>query len=373
MKLFLSAGEASGDAYAARILDLLGNPDSVGLGASRSKKAGMTLLADTSRWGVMSILQSLKVFPRIFPGYYKAKKYLDRNEGFFIPIDFGYVNIRLARHAKRRGWTVLYFVPPGSWRRDKQGRDLPAITDAVVTPFQYSAEMLNAMGARAFWFGHPIKELLRATKTSVTRGETIAILPGSRHHEIVENLGPIAEATRGLGKLEFGLPIDFDVNWIRSLWKGDQATFTVGDTHNVLRRAKAGIVCSGTATLEAALLRCPHVVMYRMPKSSIIEAKLIGFKLPKFISLPNIILDRPVLPELIQMFATPEAIRNELLGVLANPGPQLAAFEELDQALGPEDAITKTAGLIRQMMEAAPSHQLDTAQKIVGPLPKVGG
>lgn len=382
MRVFLSTGEASGDAYAAELVEEMRRLGGSGfryegLGGTRMKAARIALVADTSRWGAISIAQSLAAFPRAVGGYYRAKRALDKDPGLFIPIDFGYANIRLSRHAKNRGWKVLYFVPPGSWRRDRQGKDLASLTDAIATPFSWSAEILVANGAKAHWFGHPIRQLLRKAVNQVEAVETVspfldgprvAILPGSRKHEIEENLPVIAEAVRSLSSdtggfsplaatLEFALAPNVDEEEVRAQWRRlvperDHDRFVKGDTYGVLRRGRAAIVCSGTATLEAALCGCPMVVIYRVTKAMVIEAKLIGWRRPRFIALPNILLNRQVVPELVQVEATPLAIRTHLDGLLGDTPEreaQLAAFEELSTVLGPEDAITQTAQLALEM------------------------
>ncbi|RYG19321.1 hypothetical protein EON82_21605, partial [bacterium] len=165
MRIFVSTGEASGDAYGAALVGELRARGEAGpyegLGGTRMRDQDVDLLADSSHWGAITISQSLPLVRRVMGSYYRAKRALSAGQpGLFVPIDFGYVNIRLARHAKARGWKVLYFVPPGSWRRHKQGKDLPAVTDAIVTPFSWSAEILERMGANVRWFGHPIKSLL---------------------------------------------------------------------------------------------------------------------------------------------------------------------------------------------------------------------
>jgi lipid-A-disaccharide synthase len=367
VRIFVSAGEASGDAYGAALVSviqrLVGEGDSLstksranlyeGLGGRRMAAAEVSLIADTGNWGAISFVQSLKTAPRILRGYYAAKRRLRQDEaGLFIPIDFGYVNIRLARHAKNHGWRVLYFVPPGSWNRERQGRDLPALTDAISTPFSWSADLLRAAGANAYWFGHPIRQILGDPST-VTRGDGLAILPGSRKHEITENLPLIAEALRDLNvpSVEFGLAPSVDVARFRLRWSRlapdrKQDVFTQGDSASVFRRARAAIVCSGTATLEAALCGCPMVVVYRVSKLVQFEAALIGFKRPKFIALPNILLDRMAVPELLQTEATTQAVVGELSRILPDGEPreaQIISFKELESLLGPSDAITQTA------------------------------
>lgn len=365
MRLFFSAGEASGDLYASKLLHEIQlaipeqNLTAEGIGGKRLQSAGATVHADTSRWGAIGITESFKLIPRVFTAYYSAKRKLSSGTpGLFIPIDFGYVNIRLARHAKNRGWKVLYFIPPGSWRRDRQGGDLPAVTDWIVTPFPWSAEILSRMGANAHWFGHPLKQVVGERHHEGS--DRIAVLPGSRHHEIELNLPAIAKALEqisGTRTVEFAVASSVSPDEVRSRWTalgGGNATFTAGDTAGVLNRAKAAIVCSGTATLEAALCETPCVVVYNVSRVAEVEAKIVRFKV-EYIALPNIILQRRLLPELIQHDASPENIAKELAPLLQDGQEresQLAGFREIVDLLGPSDAITKTASLVRQIVLA---------------------
>ena len=217
MRIFLSAGEASGDAYAAALVQALrsqGYSGSFeGAGGPRMAAEGVEMLADTSRFGAMSIGHSLPLLPYGLASYYRAKRKLAQGErGIIVPIDFGAVNIRLIRYAKRIGWRVMYFVPPGSWRRDRQGKDLPVLADRIVTPFSWSAEILKEMGADVRWFGHPIKSLVRGGVSVPADELTLAVLPGSRPQELRNNLPILSEA---LGDwphpLEFGLAAGADV------------------------------------------------------------------------------------------------------------------------------------------------------------------
>lgn len=364
MRVFTSAGEASGDAYAAAFLRELRacEPDvrGEGIGGPRSRAQGEGPWIDSSRWGVISITQAVRVYFRVKLGLERAKRQMASGPaGLFVPIDFGFFNLRLARYARARGWKVLYFVPPGSWRRDRQGKDLPALTDAIVTPFSWSAEILNKMGANAHFYGHPIRQLIRERARVEVRGNSVAVLPGSRESELRENLPAIAGAVRDLpNPVEFGLAPTVDLAAFQSRWRhlapGREADrFAVGDTYGVLRRARAGIVCSGTATLEAALCGCPMTIVYRISRLMEFEAKLLRVR-PKYIGLPNILLDRLAIPERIQHQATPAQIRTDLDALLADSPEriaQLTAFKELEQLLGPEDAIRQTAELARTLIQ----------------------
>jgi lipid-A-disaccharide synthase len=368
-RVVLSTGEASGDAYGAALiaaLKALGYEASYeGIGGKKMGASGVKLWADSSHWGAISIVQSLKVYPRVVSGYYRAKRLLRQGErGLFVAIDFGYANIRLCRHAKAQGWEVLYFIPPGSWRRDKQGKDLPLVTDRIVTPFPWSADLLAKMGANVRWFGHPLKEQLDGLG-QIDREDAIAVLPGSRKHEIEENMPVIVEALnelfgrRQLGgscKVLFGLASTVDAHvflqrWIKGAKFETQVETISGSASTCLKRADRAIVCSGTASLEAALCGTPLVVIYRVSKAMVMEAKLIGFKVPKFISLPNILLDERAIPELIQDDATGSTIAAELLAIGSGEArqKQLEAFGRLDEMLGPSDAITQTARWIANL------------------------
>ena len=367
MNVFVSAGEASGDAYAGALVSEIkrlseaAELNFMGIGGKRFRDSGATMTADSSDWGAVSILESLKVVPKVIRGYYKAKHFVKSTKpGLLIPIDFGYANIRLARHAKRAGWKVLYFVPPSSWRRDKQGKDLPHITDAISTPFSWSADLLKQAGANAHWFGHPILQLLkdRGLSLSPQTSTHIGVLPGSRTHEIKENL-PLLAATLN-EPVEFALAPSvnlerFKTEWSRLAPGRQNDRFTQGDVYAVLARCKAAVVCSGTATLEAALCRCPMVVIYKLPKIAEVEAKIVRFKMPEFISLPNILLQRKIFPELVQTAATPENLRRELDSVLSDPSvraAQMDGFNDLEVLLGESDAITKTALLALDLIQA---------------------
>lgn len=358
MRVFLSAGEASGDTYAAALVRALREEAAgvavQGVGGKRLTAEIGSLVADSSRWGAISIAQSLVVTPRVLSGYFRARRVLQTGRpGVFVPIDFGFANIRLARFAKEQGWKVLYFVPPGSWRRDRQGRDLPAITDAIVTPFPWSRDLLKEAGANVHFFGHPILSLI-GSRPPVERGETVAILPGSREHEIERNLPLIAKVMASVpNPSEFALSPSTPVDAVQARWQtltgrtGDR--FTVGDVYGVLERAAAGVVCSGTATLEAALMGCPMVVVYQVTKAMAVETKLIGFKKPEFIALPNIALQRQVVPEWAHVEIDPMEVRAGLLPLLADSPEreaQLAAFAEIRTLLSGGDAVREAAKLI---------------------------
>lgn len=350
MRVFLSAGEASGDTYAAalvtRISTLCPEATFEGVGGKRMVAVGAKLVADSTSWGVIGIAMAFVASWNGIAGFYAAERALATGQpGLFVPIDFGFFNIKLARKAKALGWKVAYFAPPGSWRRDRQGRDLAAVTDLVVTQFSWSQEILQRQGCDAVWLGHPLKELV-AAYPPVAERDGIAVLPGSRHHEIAANLPLARSATEGLrGPMRVGLAPSTDREWVRRMWSEAKV---VDGAAEALRRSRAGVVCSGTATLEAALCKCPCVIVYRGNWLMETEAQIRRPRI-EHIGLPNIILGRRAVPELYLWQATPEAVRSALEPLTEETldrGAQLAAFDEIDELLGPADAITATAALL---------------------------
>lgn len=362
MRVFFSAGEASGDAYAAALAphfrQALPSAELIGIGGSKSRAESIRQVVDSSHWGAMGVIQSLMKVPTVWLGLQKAKRELHSGPpGLLVPIDFGYFNVRLCRAAKAAGWKVLYFIPPGSWRRDKQGADLPSLTDEIVTPFPWSAELLNKAGGRAHFFGHPLAEMIGDLPESSDRSG-VAILPGSRMHEIDEHLRVIAPVMEGLDMpIRFGVaqtvtPSEMEASWKR--FGGPPAEFT-HDTHTILKASRCGIVCSGTATLEAALCGLPIITIYRGTKMMRFEYAL---RKPKFfaISLPNILLQKMVVPELIGEAVEPQAIDALLENLMDDDEmrrTQLEAFEEIQKSLLGAQVFEKTAALAQKMMAEA--------------------
>lgn len=353
MRVLFCAGEASGDLYASQIASRLLEIDPSlpigGIGGSRfARVANLPLIQDSSSWGSISILQSIREGLGALGSFREFKRVLREGPpGIFVPIDFGFMNLRLAKAAKESGWKVVYFSPPGAWRRDRQGTDLPQLADHIVTPFPWSAEILGKMGANVHFFGHPLKEIHRENRLSADRKGT-ALLLGSRRSEI-EQLLPIGQ------KLKLNDPVKVPTqpryfDEIRGVFGEGAVDASVdGVMMRTLASSEYGVVCSGTATLEAAIAKTPMVVIYRVSKWVELETKLIGWKRPQFFSQPNILLQRAVVPELIQEDCNVEQIQSAY-DRLQNQGEmQQEAFAELDDLLGGDRAISETAALVMEI------------------------
>ncbi|MDW8052721.1 MAG: lipid-A-disaccharide synthase [Armatimonadota bacterium] len=359
--VLIVAGEASGDLYGADLAHALHarfrELTIYGIGSTRMRAAHVQLIADSCAWGAIGIVESLKVAPRVYLAFLRAKRFLRHaRPDLVVPIDFGAFNVPLSCWARQLGLTVAYYMPPGSWRREAQGRDLPRCTNLVLTPFAWSAEHLRAIGANAHWVPHPLLRLARPTQTKEAFCERlgldpyrpiVALLPGSRHHE-VKALTPlyarVAESVHALlPEVQFVLSVapHLDPDWVHRLWLEHSRQWVPTETRSVwdlLAHADAGIICSGTATLEAALLNTPMLIVYRGSWLMNLEYRLRRKRLNlSWIGLPNLILQRAVCPEFIQEDATPHQLRQALIPLLRDSevrGAQLHAFREIRHALG---------------------------------------
>ena len=363
--VWVTAGEASGDTVGALLSARLKaiRPDLrvEAVGGPRLRTVADELLADSTHWGAIGIVRSLPKVPRVYASYRRLLgRASERLPDLHIPIDFGAFNIPLARRLRAAGARVLYYMPPGSWRKDRQGADLPAITDAIATPFEWSARLLQQAGAHAEFVGHPLRDLAPAC-ADTPRDPVLALLPGSRDHEVRANLPVMASACEHLARqvpnLHFEVAPAHTVRAeaIRNGWSAvSQLPLTLAEQGpmELLGRARAAIVCSGSATLEAAVCRCPIVVMYRGDWLMHLEWRI---RRPRFefVALPSIVLDRKLCPELLQAEASPERIAQECIALLRD-GPsrqaQLDGFDEVIACLGPPGATERTAALALSLL-----------------------
>jgi lipid-A-disaccharide synthase len=312
----------------------------------------------------LGVYQAVKKAPRLIAGGLGVLRWVKtHNPDLVIAIDFGFLNVRVCKRTKRLGLKTFYFLPPGSWRRDRVGEDLPQICDAIATQFPWSEKLLREKGANVEWVGHPVTQMV-GDIASATDRRLLAILPGSRRHEIELNLPVMAKAVQLLqeaGKLR-GLSVNIacapttDTRWVNGLWSRHcavHAEVTHDGALAALRQAKAAVVCSGTATLEAAICNTPMVVVYVLDKLMVAEAKLVRLKFD-FIAQPSILLDRLVAPELFYVNATAERIVEELTPLLVDcsqkRAQQLSDFEEIRELLGPGDAITRAAKMAIRLL-----------------------
>ena len=266
-----------------------------------------------------------------------------------VLIDFPGFNMRIARKARKAGIKVYQVVAPQVWawkksRVKKLARDYSAVFP--VLPFEH--DLLSASGVPSIYHGHPILDTLDDDFTEVkdhvdSEKPILALLPGSRKQEISKLLPLLLEVAQkhpSMSPVVAGAPGASMELYELAEKAGVRVVF--GKTKEVLSSAKLAVITSGTATLEAALLGTPHVLVYKTSALTYAAAKL--FVKVKFIGLTNLILGREVVPELIQADCTAANIQRELQSEKVSA--QSEAFKELRLALGGKGASEKIAGTI---------------------------
>lgn len=375
------AGEYSGDVQGAALAAALGElcPGATlwGIGGTRMRAAGVELRFDSTHWGAMGTYEALKLAPRLLWVQSRLKRQLLANRpDLLVLIDFGAFNTRTAAWARREGLRVFYYFPPGSWRRGpiRPGpRTLPTITDRIATPFPWSETALRAAGADAHFVGHPLLDIARPTMTresfrqlhKIPPGAPLVChLPGSRRHELRYNWPAMRDAGALLSEQVPGLAhvvalapsvgaVINDEKRVMSKAGSHSSLITAlrppATVYDALAACDLVVTKSGTATLEAAILGRPMVILYRGSPIQGLEYRLLHQRRVRFIGMPNIILDRQAFPELIQVQVTPEAIAAAALPLLNDAAARERAEADLRLVraeLGEPGAVGRTAELI---------------------------
>lgn len=389
--IFLSAGEASGDYYGAQLITELRSRLSplacFGLGGSRMDDAGMDRIVRAEDVAHMGITEVIRHMPRIYGEYRRLVASIKkRRPDAAILIDFPDVNFRLARELRKLNVPVVYFVSPQLWAwKRRRLRWVQQRVSRMMVIFPFEERFYRARGVDATFVGHPLAQL---PLPSISREEYatkyrldptkqwIALLPGSRRKEVQLNLPEMLRAAAVLSsraKYEFVIPIasTVDAAYVRNflqdpMQSGIKAKITlVDDARDALRHARASIVASGTATVQAAIIGNPFVVVYRVsPFTFALAKRLIRYpseipaevdrdgNLP--IAMVNLIAGKRIVPELLQSRFTAENIVEALAPLLAD-GPRrermVADLAEANLKLLPASG----SGSISQVCDAVQS------------------
>lgn len=308
--VFLSAGDTSGDHHGARLVEELRGrlPGArfVGFGGEALRAAGVELLdplADHPVMGFRHVLPALGRFVRLLNG---ADRWFARHRpDVVVPIDYPGFNVRLARLARRRGARVAYYICPQywGWAPWRAARFATSI-DLGLTLLPFEAPFLARFGIRATCVGHPLADRLAALAPAGDEARALALLPGSRRHEIDAlfpwQLRAARELARTAGAAPPLLTTHPRADRREALHAAASAAGVALDVRDqplpeLLRECRAAVVTSGTATLECALMRVPSVIVYRVDRFARWAARSILTS--PWIGLPNLLAGRPLFPE----------------------------------------------------------------------------
>jgi lipid-A-disaccharide synthase len=336
VRILISAGEASGEMYGAQLIEALRRREAsfqfFGVGGDRMRAAGCDTVVDAKDLAVVGITEILSHLPKIYGLFHKLIAAADAHRpDLAIVIDSPAFNWRVARQMRKRGIPVVYYVCPQFWAwRQGRVRLLRKYVDKALVIFPFEEKFYRDRGLDATFVGHPLAELARP---QVSRADYavhhridaakawITLMPGSRVKEVRMNLPVILESAARLGPdYQFLLPVapTLDRTWLEGLIGKSARMQLVPDALPALAHSRAGIIASGTATVEAALMVTPFVMVYRVSPLTYLLGRS-RVKVPHF-AMVNLIAGKEIVPELVQQDFTAKKVEAEIVKILSD-GP----------------------------------------------------
>jgi lipid-A-disaccharide synthase len=380
LRVLLSAGEASGDRLGAGLAHALRrlrpDVDLLGMGGDEMAASGVRLVQHLSDVSVVGIVEVLRHLPAIRRAMARLVETVERERpDLVVPVDFPDFNLRLASRVRRAGVPVVYFVSPSvwAWRRGRV-KTIRRTVRRMLVLYPFEARFYDDAGIPVTFVGHPAAVAAAAAAgesrvTSLSAAgldpacRAVALLPGSRSGEIARHFSSMLDAAAILRARHPDLA--FVVPRAATVPRGcledearrsglDRVAIVDGHYPAILRACAAGAVASGTATLEAALAGLPIVAVYRLHPLTYLLARLL-VRVER-IALPNLVLGRAVVPELLQRDCSGPRIAEALAAFLDRPGEAERvrhALEEIPARLGGPGVFDRAARAVLDEAEPA--------------------
>ncbi len=370
-RFLIVAGEASGDMYGAEVVRSLRKkfPAATfyGLGGERMRNAGVEIEGDISKTAVVGPFEMLSSLGNLYGVFRRLAEHVEAERPTAaILIDFPDFNLRLAKRIKHAGAPVIYYISPQVWAwREGRVKQIRQLVDKMLVILPFEEELYRKAGVDVEFVGHPLIDLVRATKSKDefcadhgidARKPILAMLPGSRRKEVRFILPTLSLAAKLISEkkpdMQLILPVaaGLDRRFVQQL-AGTQIKVITNDTYNLLRHSRAAVVASGTATLETALLGTPEVIVYRISKATWTLGKFL-LKVRLF-GIVNIILGEEVVPELFQDRMTPETVSQTALRLLDDVWLQSQIrgnYEKLRRQLGSGNVSERVADAVAKVI-----------------------
>ena len=387
-KLFLIAGEPSGDLHGANLArslkELSPNIELLGMGGEKMHAAGVRLIENITPLAVVGFTEVVKNLARFRRIFNRLTRELARQKpDAVVLIDYPGFNLRFAKEVKKRNITLIYYISPQVWAWGKgRIRTIKRLVDKMIVLFKFEEELYKKAGIPVVFVGHPLVDLVRISSSDISKqppgspeiksegslknkpfdGLTISLLPGSRKTEVQKilpimlktakiissRLNPVRSRSRfvgtafdplcqgtsnGVKNVRFLLSKSPNVKEkkFHETVKKFSLPITLAENNRCLAEADLILVCSGTATLETALYQKPMLIIY---KTSFLTALLAKFllKIP-YIGLINIVAGKKIVPEFIQYKAKPQRIAQEALELIKNRQKIEETKQELRKAI----------------------------------------
>ena len=382
-KLLIVAGETSGDFYAASLIDVLKKNkdfDIYAVGGSQTASRDVELLFDSTNWGAIGLFEAFKQAPRLLCVLWRLKRFIARERpDLVILVDYPGFNMRLVHIVQKFGIPTVYYFPPSKFATSPESvSDAAGSITKVAANFASTYEVYKAAGADVEFVGHP---LLDHAKPQMTKEQTfekygldpdrpvIGLCPGSRKSELTQLLPVMLKAAKIIfekhPEYQFVVPvIATDGPEVFGMSKAllhqqlkcskIPVVLAEGKIYDVMNISELLLISSGTATLEASYVGTPMVICYRVSMITEIQARLF-YHLPEFIGLPNIIINRLAIPELIQHDMTPEKLADEAFKLLESKEKyeqQKKDLAEVVSHLGEPGAHERVAEIVVKLLKS---------------------
>ena len=374
-RVLIVAGEASGDLHGANLIKMVKQKEPevefYGVGGRRMEEAGASLWFNLEELSVVGLTEIFTKSGAIIKALSQLKKSLaERTPNLIVLIDFPDFNLMLAKSAKKRAIPVLYYISPQvwAWRRKRVNKIAKVVNKmAVILPFE--VPIYQEKGMDVEFVGHPLLDVIE--KEMMPREEVllrfkldpakrlISLLPGSRRDELIrllpEMLGAVELLEAKFSDLQFALlaASTLDSEEVQNLVAKSKLKVNIFSDHHydLLSASELAVITSGTATLEAALLNTPMVVIYKVSLITYLIARML-IKV-KHISLANLLAGKAVVPELIQTEANSKRIAEEAEKML-NSGETIGrmklALNQIREKLGEPGASARVADIVLKMI-----------------------
>lgn len=374
MKYFLIAGEASGDLHASHLIESLKQLDPEAQfrflgGDMMSAQAGTQPIIHYRDMAYMGFADVVRHLGKILGFLGTARRSIDEwQPAAVILVDYPSFNLKVAKYAHNLGIPVHYFISPKVWVwKEWRVKDIRRYVNHMYCILPFEPDWYRERDYKATYVGNPtVQEVAQASKNfpdfaqfiekfGLPDKPIIALVPGSRVREIRDNLPLMLEAAARHPEYQSviaGAP-SIDDSLYRDVM-GNQAVPVLRDaTYPLVHHARAAIVTSGTATLETALLGTPQVACYRFNGSKLSYNFYRRLLTGKYVTLPNLIVDEPVIPELLMHLCTVDSIDSHLSQLLADSDERITmldGYQRLAERLGTDVCTETAARLIKDSM-----------------------
>jgi lipid-A-disaccharide synthase len=349
VKLYIIAGESSGDGHAAvlmsELLAMAPNIEFYGAGGPKMREVGGSHIFDWTQEAVVGLWDVLMKYPYFREQFYRIyREIIELQPSAVIFVDYPGFNLRLARYLHRKGFRgkKIYYISPQVWAWNR-GRipKMSRFLDLMLCIFPFEKPLYEASGLRTEFVGHPMLAQLETRRILANRDpKLVGLLPGSREREVRRILPAMLAAATLLKQRDREMRFEVSaasakmtvlIEKIAAACGFTGLPISVGNAANLMQRAAVGMVASGTATMEASFFRFPFVLIYKVSWLTFIPGRLLVRV--QHLGMPNILAGRTMIPEFIQHQARPEAITDAVWELYSNESLRASMIQGMDEVI----------------------------------------